>query len=51
MLQEEPANRQPMAERLKVIEERWRAGPFLAAESYPDECWTFDPTALGGFGA
>ncbi|HVV01274.1 MAG TPA: hypothetical protein VHH88_07910 [Verrucomicrobiae bacterium] len=42
MLQENPAYRQPMTDRLNVIESRWRASPIMAAESYPDECWTFD---------
>ncbi len=50
MLQEEPAYKQPMTERLKLIEERWRANPIMAAESYPDECWTFDhAVALAAF--
>jgi len=50
MLQEEPAYKQPMTERLKLIEERWRGNPIMAAESYPDECWTFDhAVALAAF--
>lgn len=50
MLQEEPAYKQPMTERLAVIEQRWRANPVMAAESYPDECWTFDhAVALAAF--
>lgn len=50
ILQEEPAYKQPMTERLKLIEERWRANPIMAAESYPDECWTFDhAVALAAF--
>ncbi len=50
MLQEEPAYKQPMTERLTAIEERWRANPIMAAESYPDECWTFDhAVALAAF--
>jgi len=50
MLQEEPAYRQPMTERLMAIEERWRGSPIMAAESYPDECWTFDhAVALAAF--
>lgn len=50
MLQEEPAYKQPMTERLKIIEDRWRANPIMAAESYPDECWTFDhAVALAAF--
>jgi hypothetical protein len=50
MLQEEPAYKQPMTERLTIIEQRWRANPIMAAESYPDECWTFDhAVALAAF--
>jgi hypothetical protein len=50
MLQEEPAYKQPITDRLKVIEERWSANPIMAAESYPDECWTFDhAVALAAF--
>jgi len=50
MLQEYPAYQLPMAERLKIIEQRWRANPAMAAESYPDECWTFDhAVALAAF--
>jgi hypothetical protein len=50
MLHEEPAYKQPMLERLTAIEQRWRASPIMAAESYPDECWTFDhAVALAAF--
>ncbi len=50
MLQEEPAYKQPMTERLQAIEKCWRANPVMAAESYPDECWTFDhAVALAAF--
>jgi hypothetical protein len=50
MLQEQPAYKQPMTERLNIIEQRWRANPLMAAESYPDECWTFDhAVALAAF--
>ncbi|HXP59890.1 MAG TPA: hypothetical protein VN829_05315 [Dongiaceae bacterium] len=50
MLQEEPAYKQPMTERLNLIEERWRANPLMVAESYPNECWTFDhAVALAAF--
>jgi hypothetical protein len=50
MLQEEPAYKQPMTERLNAIEQRWQANPIMAAESYPDECWTFDhAVALAAF--
>ena len=50
MLQEEPSYIQPMHERLQRIEQRWRANPLMAMESYPDECWTFDhAVALAAF--
>jgi hypothetical protein len=50
MLQEEPTYKQAMTERLKLIEERLRGNRFMAAESYPDECWTFDhAVALAAF--
>ena len=50
LLQEEPDYRQPMTDRLKSIEERWSRNPLMAAESYPDECWTFDhAVALAAF--
>jgi len=50
LLQEEPAYKQPMTERLAIIEQRWCANPIMAAESYPDECWTFDhAVALAAF--
>ncbi len=50
MLQEAPAYKRPMTERLNLIEQRWRANPIMAAESYPDECWTFDhAVALAAF--
>jgi hypothetical protein len=42
MLQEEPGYKQPMTERLNVIEQRMRSNPLMAMESYPDECWTYD---------
>ncbi len=42
ILQEEPSYRQPMTERLKLIEQRMRSNPLMAMESYPDECWTYD---------
>ncbi len=50
MLQEQPAFKQPMTDRLNLIEQRWLANPIMAAESYPDECWTFDhAVALAAF--
>lgn len=32
----------PLRERVRRIVERMKSGPVLSAESYPDECWTFD---------
>ncbi len=32
----------PLRERIDAIESRLKRSPFLAAESYPNECWTFD---------
>jgi len=50
MLREETAYQQPMADRLKVIEQRFRANSLMVVESYPDECWTFDhAVALAAF--
>ena len=50
MLQEDTAYKEPMTERLKLIERRWHINPVMAAESYPDECWTFDhAVALAAF--
>jgi hypothetical protein len=50
MLEEEPAYKEPMTERLRLIERCWHVNPIMAAESYPDECWTFDHAlALAAF--
>lgn len=50
MLQEQPGYKQPMTERLRLIEQRMRSNPVMALESYPDECWTFDhAVALAAF--
>jgi len=50
MLKEEPTYKQPMTDRLNLIEQRLRANPAMALESYPDECWTFDhAVALAAF--
>lgn len=50
MLQEEPAYKKLMTERLMEIERRLNASPLMAEESYPDECWTFDhAVALAAF--
>jgi len=42
LLQEEPAYKGPMTERLNLIERRLRSNATMAMESYPDECWTYD---------
>jgi hypothetical protein len=46
---EERADYRPLLEeRVQFIVERMSKNPAMAAESYPDECWTFDHTvALG----
>jgi hypothetical protein len=50
MLQEYPAYKQPMRERLDAIEQRMRSNPLMAMESYPNECWTYDhAVALAAF--
>lgn len=41
-LEAAPFYRAPLAQRVKLIVERMQQSPVLAAESYPDECWTFD---------
>jgi hypothetical protein len=39
-----------MWDRLRLIEERLRANPLVAMESYPDECWSYDhAVALAAF--
>jgi len=42
LLEEKLAYKQPMAERLTLVERRMRSNPMMAMETYPDECWTFD---------
>ncbi len=42
LVEEKPAYRALLAERARFIVERIEASPSLMAESYPDECWTFD---------
>jgi len=42
LLEEKAEYVKPLTERIRIIEERLRGNPLLAAESYPDECWTFD---------
>jgi hypothetical protein len=50
MLEEKADYKQPMTERLRIIEHRLLTNPTLAQESYPDECWTFDhAVALAAF--
>ena len=34
--------RQPLIDRMALIESRLRRSPMFSAESYPNECWTFD---------
>ena len=42
MLRENDAYKQPMSERLNLMEQRLRSNPLMAAESYPNECWVYD---------
>ncbi len=42
MLQEQPSYKQPMTERLALIEKRMRSNKLMAMESYPNECWSYD---------
>src|SRR5436190_114144 len=44
LVEERAAWREPLQERVRAIEERMRRSPSMSAESYPDECWTFDNT-------
>ncbi|HEY3914481.1 MAG TPA: hypothetical protein VGN61_08350 [Verrucomicrobiae bacterium] len=44
LLEEKPEYKQPMTERLNLIEQRMRSNPLMAMESYPNECWTYDHT-------
>src|SRR5206468_3433141 len=37
-----PEYRPLLRERVELMVERMRKSPVLSAESYPDECWTFD---------
>jgi hypothetical protein len=39
---EKPAYREPLRRRIELILDYMGRGPTPAAESYPDECWTFD---------
>jgi hypothetical protein len=42
VLEEKPAYRTLLAERVNIIARRFQNRPQLMLESYPDECWTFD---------
>lgn len=42
MLEEKPAYKSALADRVNIIAEGLRRSPHLCLESYPDECWTFD---------
>jgi hypothetical protein len=45
LVEEQPAYRAPMQERIAVMAERMGRAPVMCAESYPDECWMFCNTA------
>lgn len=45
MLEEKPEYRLLLKERVDLMEAQMERGPILCAESYPNECWTFDNTA------
>jgi hypothetical protein len=48
LVEERPGTRPLLDERIAAIVDRMERNPLLAAESYPDECWTFDHVvALG----
>jgi hypothetical protein len=42
LIEDRPQEKALLHARLAVMEARLRSSPLLAAESYPDECWTFD---------
>jgi hypothetical protein len=44
MVQEKPAYKDPMWDRLNASIAQMQKSPILLAESYPDECWAFDHT-------
>lgn len=47
LIAEKESWREPLRDRVREMVERMRRSPSLSAESYPDECWTFDnATAL-----
>lgn len=41
LVEEKPAYRSAMTERIELMIARMKKSPVLSAESYPDECWTF----------
>lgn len=41
LVEEKPAYRTAMTERIDLMMARMKKSPVLSAESYPDECWTF----------
>ncbi len=41
LVEDRPAYREILRERVALMEARMRRSPVLSAESYPDECWTF----------
>jgi hypothetical protein len=42
MVEEKPEYKTLLAKRIELVEERFKNGALPIAESYPDECWTFD---------
>ena len=40
-VEDKPAYREALRERVAIMVARMEASPSLSAESYPDECWTF----------
>jgi hypothetical protein len=42
LVEEKEPWREPHRERVRLILDRMKRSPSLSAESYPDECWTFD---------
>lgn len=50
LVEDRPQERALLRARLEAMEAQLRESPLLAAESYPDECWTFDhANALAAF--
>jgi hypothetical protein len=42
LVEDRPGDKALLQARLAVMAQTLRASPLIAAESYPDECWTFD---------